>query len=171
MPNPRPHPLLHPIACACAAETLPSCAFFTFFNTHQSLNCVAMTSDAAVVAGGFADSSVRLYNLQARAAAAAAAAAAAGGDAGEAAAGGTGGSNRKGGGGAADDGWVTYFTGHSGPVCGLDFSPDNQLLYSASADGTVRCVRAVGAPGSSEQSEGAPSPVHSIRFDSVLTWR
>ncbi|KAI3425901.1 hypothetical protein D9Q98_007874 [Chlorella vulgaris] len=88
-------------------ETLPSCCFFTFFNTHQSLNCVAFSSDAAVVAGGFADSSVRLYDLQARASAAA-------GD------------------------WVTYFSGHSGPVFGLDFSPDNQLLFSASGDGTVR---------------------------------
>jgi hypothetical protein len=35
-----------------ADETLPSCCFFTFFNTHQSLNCVAFSSDAAVVAGG-----------------------------------------------------------------------------------------------------------------------
>jgi transcription initiation factor TFIID subunit 5 len=74
-----------------AAEALPSCAFFTFFNTAQSLNCVAFTSDASIVAGGFADSSVRLYDLQARAAA----------------------------GGAGD--WVTYFSGHSGPVYGLDF--------------------------------------------------
>jgi len=34
--------------------------------------------------------------------------------------------------------WITHFTGHSAPVFGLDFSPDNQLLFSASGDGTVR---------------------------------
>ncbi|EFN55699.1 hypothetical protein CHLNCDRAFT_133982 [Chlorella variabilis] len=95
-----------------SADSLPSCCFFTFFNTHQSLNCVAFSSDAAAVAGGFADSSVRLYDLQARASGAAA--------------------------GAAPADWVTYFAGHSGPVFGLDFSPDNQLLFSASGDGSVR---------------------------------
>lgn len=70
-------------------------------------------------AGGFADSSVRLYDLRARAqggssGAAAAAASAAGSD------------------------WVSCFHGHSAPVFGLDFSSDNQLLFSASGDGTVR---------------------------------
>ncbi len=42
----------HASRARAAADALPSCAFFTFFNTHQSLNCVAFTSDAAVVAGG-----------------------------------------------------------------------------------------------------------------------
>lgn len=32
-------------------QSLPSAAFYTFVNTHQSLNCVAFTSDAACVAG------------------------------------------------------------------------------------------------------------------------
>ena len=49
-----------PVPCPCpcpaapAAEALPSCAFFTFFNTHQSLTCATFTSDAAVVAGAAA---------------------------------------------------------------------------------------------------------------------
>ncbi len=47
IPSALPHP------CPPAAEALPSCAFFTFFNTAQSLNCVAFTSDASIVAGAW----------------------------------------------------------------------------------------------------------------------
>ena len=42
---------------------------------------------------------------------------------------------------AADDepgGEVAFLHGHSGAVFGVDFSHDRQLLFSASADGTVR---------------------------------
>ena len=34
-----------------SSQALPSCAFYTFVNTHQSLNCAAFTSVAACVAG------------------------------------------------------------------------------------------------------------------------
>ncbi|GAB4823536.1 hypothetical protein N2152v2_010582 [Parachlorella kessleri] len=97
-----------------SSQALPSCAFYTFVNTHQSLNCVSFTSDAACVAGGFGDSSVRVYDLSARAAGALAGAKVVGRDP------------------------VTNLSGHSGPVYGLDYSPDNQLLFSCSADGSVR---------------------------------
>lgn len=33
---------------------------------------------------------------------------------------------------------VSLLWGHSGAVYGLDYSPDQQLLYTSSADGTVR---------------------------------
>jgi len=33
---------------------------------------------------------------------------------------------------------LTQLIGHSGPVHGLDFSHDASLLFSASADGTLR---------------------------------
>ena len=33
---------------------------------------------------------------------------------------------------------LTELVGHSGPVYGLDFSHDASLLFSASADGTLR---------------------------------
>ncbi len=40
---------------------------------------------------------------------------------------------------AADDGGaVSLLWGHSGAIYGLDYSPDQQLLYTSSADGTVR---------------------------------
>ena len=33
---------------------------------------------------------------------------------------------------------LKIITGHTGPVCGVAFSPDGHRLASASADGTVR---------------------------------
>lgn len=68
-------------------------------------------------AGGFADSSVRIYDLEKMAASRGQASddtAAEGGSA------------------------VSHLWGHSGAIYGLDYSPDQQLLYTSSADGTVR---------------------------------
>lgn len=67
-------------------------------------------------AGGFEDSSIRLYALD-RAAGAA------------------------GGGGAAAAAGVSHLRGHSAAVYGVDYSADGQLLFSASGDGCVRCSR------------------------------
>ena len=40
------------VARAAVGPTLlPSCAFFTFVNTHQSLNCAAFAPDTTTVAG------------------------------------------------------------------------------------------------------------------------
>ena len=36
-------------------ESLPSALFFTFLNTHQTLNCIAFSPDGASVAGASAD--------------------------------------------------------------------------------------------------------------------
>jgi transcription initiation factor TFIID subunit 5 len=102
-------------------DALPSAAFFTFVNTQQTLNCAALSADGARVAGGFADSSLRVYDLRADAAARAAAAGAAGPSAAA----------------AAQEGPLCLY-GHSGPVFAVDFSPDEQLLLSAGADGSVR---------------------------------
>lgn len=43
------------------------------------------------------------------------------------------------GGGAARG--VTHLRGHSAAVYGVDYSPDGQLLFSASGDGCARAVR------------------------------
>ncbi len=67
-------------------------------------------------AGGFADSSVRIYDLEKMATSR-------GQASDEAAAGGSA---------------VSHLWGHSGAIYGLDYSPDQQLLYTSSADGTVR---------------------------------
>ena len=67
----------------------------------------------ALFAGGFADSSVRIYDLEKMAEMQDA---------------------------SADDRepCVSMLWGHSGAVYGLDYTPDRQLLYTSSADGTVR---------------------------------
>ncbi|KAA6423212.1 hypothetical protein WJX79_007050 [Trebouxia sp. C0005] len=101
---------------ALSPTALPSAAFYTFVNSHHTLNCVTTSSDAACVAGGFADSSVRIYDLEKMAAAR--------GQASDEA--------------AAGSSAVSHLWGHSGAIYGLDYSPDQQLLYTSSADGTVR---------------------------------
>jgi transcription initiation factor TFIID subunit 5 len=105
---------------------LPSAAFFTFLDTHQGLNCAALSADAARVAGGFADSSVRVFNVRAEAEARVAAAAAA--------AGAVGGSATD----YADAGGSAVLRGHAAAVYGVDFSPDESLALSAGGDGTLR---------------------------------
>jgi transcription initiation factor TFIID subunit 5 len=60
--------------------------------------------------GGFADSSVRLYDVAKR----------------------SGKRSRE------ESSNTTLLRGHSRPVYAVDFSPDGQLLMSASGDGTVR---------------------------------
>jgi transcription initiation factor TFIID subunit 5 len=73
----------------------------------------------APLAGGFSDSSVRIYDLRS--------------GRGESAAGG------KAGGKAAKAGSeCTRLCGHSAPVFAVDYSFDQRLLFSASSDGTVR---------------------------------
>lgn len=79
--------------------------------------CVCSLQQVAHVmipyAGGFADSSVRIYNLEKMAEARDASPDAA-------------------------QSSVSVLWGHSGAVYGLDYTPDRQLLYTSSADGTVR---------------------------------
>jgi transcription initiation factor TFIID subunit 5 len=42
---------------------LPSCAFYTFTHAHAVLNCASASLDASLVVGGFADSVVRLWDM------------------------------------------------------------------------------------------------------------
>jgi transcription initiation factor TFIID subunit 5 len=53
--------------CAVSADAPPSVACYTFTHAHKLLNCAAVTSDAALVAGGFADSVVRVWDMNAAA--------------------------------------------------------------------------------------------------------
>ena len=49
---------------AAANPTAPPCAFATVLNSHDTLNAVAVSSDFKTLVGGFADSALRLYNLE-----------------------------------------------------------------------------------------------------------
>ena len=99
-------------------DALPSSCCYTVYNAAASLNSMTFTPDATVVAAGFDDSTVRVWDMrlssQAR---------------------------------TRDDddagaGWgppaPQVFRGHSGAVYACSVSPDYQNLLSCSEDGTVR---------------------------------
>jgi len=132
--------------------SLPSAAMFTFVNTHRALCCAALADDASLVLGGFADASVRLYDVAAAAAAGErarewAAAAATARAAGEPATAPPGEEDEMEGDGDGTAGRpplpppVTILRGHAGPVYGVDFlgaPPGAPVALSASGDGTLR---------------------------------
>ncbi|KAH7289839.1 hypothetical protein KP509_30G020600 [Ceratopteris richardii] len=46
-----------------SSSALPSVSFYTFLNTHNSLNCASISTDGAMVVGGFADSSLKVWDM------------------------------------------------------------------------------------------------------------
>ncbi|CAG8627994.1 8401_t:CDS:10 [Gigaspora rosea] len=111
------------------STTLPSVCFYTFHNTHNSLNCISISEDTSLIAGGFSDSYIKLWNLK-----------------GEKLRGFQDFVNLSEINSASDleskrENPGTDFKkllGHSGPIFGLSFSPDNKYLVSCSEDRTVR---------------------------------
>ncbi|XP_062866560.1 transcription initiation factor TFIID subunit 5 isoform X2 [Trichomycterus rosablanca] len=113
-------------------EMLPSICFYTFLNAYQGLTAVDFTDDSSLIAGGFADSTVRVWSVTPK-------------------------KLRKVKSAAdlslidkesddvlerimdertASESKILY--GHSGPVYAVSFSPDRNYLLSSSEDGTVR---------------------------------
>ncbi|KAH6803312.1 TBP-associated factor 5 [Perilla frutescens var. frutescens] len=43
-----------------SSMALPSISFYTFINTHDSLNCASISQDGSMIAGGFSDSSLKV---------------------------------------------------------------------------------------------------------------
>ncbi|KAL2613132.1 hypothetical protein R1flu_024824 [Riccia fluitans] len=118
------------------SSALPSVSFYTFINTHNSLNCVSISADGSLVVGGFSDSSLKVWDMT---------------KIGEVAApseNGTAGNGTpiKSPGEnitpvtAVDNNKTSYtlFKGHAGPVYAASFSPDGEFMLSASGDHTVR---------------------------------
>eukprot|EP00026_Physarum_polycephalum_P004444 Phypoly_transcript_04463.p1 GENE.Phypoly_transcript_04463~~Phypoly_transcript_04463.p1 ORF type:complete len:668 (+),score=124.44 Phypoly_transcript_04463:86-2005(+) len=101
-----------------SATALPSICFYTFFHTHRSLNTAEISCDGSLVAGGFADSSVRLWDLKKSAKEKEKKQV----------------QKRK----LREGSDYRYLIGHSGPVFGCSLSPDSQFLLSCSEDTTVR---------------------------------
>ncbi|KAG5244443.1 transcription initiation factor TFIID [Salix suchowensis] len=112
-----------------SSATLPSVSFYTFINTHNSLNCSSISHDGSLVAGGFSDSSLKVWDM-----------AKLGQQAGN--------SILQDENDAAPSEHVsgpnsgkrsyTLFQGHSGPVHSASFSPLGDFVLSSSADTTVR---------------------------------
>ncbi|XP_067297096.1 transcription initiation factor TFIID subunit 5 isoform X2 [Pseudorasbora parva] len=113
-------------------DNLPSICFYTFLNAYQGLTAVDFTDDSSLLAGGFADSTVRVWSVTPK-------------------------KLRKVKSAAdlnvidkeSDDvlerimdektaSESKILHGHSGPVYGVSFSPDRNYLLSSSEDSTVR---------------------------------
>nr|XP_043629689.1 transcription initiation factor TFIID subunit 5 [Erigeron canadensis]XP_043629690.1 transcription initiation factor TFIID subunit 5 [Erigeron canadensis] len=110
-----------------SSSTLPSVCFYTFINTHNGLNCTSISHDGSLVAGGFSDSSLKVWDV--------------------AKLGRMGSSmqneidpalseNNVGSNGGKRP--YTLYQGHSGPVYSASFSPMGDFLLSSSSDSTIR---------------------------------
>ncbi|XP_011611342.1 transcription initiation factor TFIID subunit 5 [Takifugu rubripes] len=113
-------------------DALPSICFYSFLNAYQGLTGVDVTDDSSLIAGGFADSTVRVWSVTPKKLRKVKS--------------------------AADLNLIDkesddvlerimdektsseskILHGHSGPVYGVSFSPDRNYLLSSSEDGTVR---------------------------------
>ncbi|THU61948.1 hypothetical protein C4D60_Mb07t28620 [Musa balbisiana] len=103
---------------------LPSICFYTFINAHNGLNCSAISQDGSLVAGGFSDSSLKVWDMSKI------------------------GQSAKPGEndsipsehflGTEGEGSFTLFHGHSGPIYSATFSPLGDFLLSSSSDSTIR---------------------------------
>ena len=113
-----------------SSDSLPSIAFYTIFNTHSNMTCSAVSKEAGIVASGYGDSSIKLWDVQ--------------GDY----------SGHTSKWQQAQQNYVdtdgrsakyrstpsvySELIGHSQSVTSLDFSPDSAYLLSSSADGSIR---------------------------------
>ncbi|KAM3375331.1 transcription initiation factor TFIID subunit 5 isoform X1 [Capsicum galapagoense] len=109
--------------------SLPSVSFYTFVNTHNGLNCASISHDGSLVAGGFSDSSLKVWDM-----------AKLGQQTGPSFLQGEtdSPSNEHGLGSNGGKRCYTLLQGHSGPVYSASFSPYGDFLLSSSSDSTIR---------------------------------
>lgn len=98
------------------SPALPSVCMYTFHNTNDGLCSVDFSQDCTLAAGGFQESYIRIFSLQGKPLVSAL---------------------------PSENPHQTAPTtrrliGHSGPVYGVSFSPNNQYIVSSSEDRTVR---------------------------------
>ena len=99
-----------------SSPALPSVCMYTFHNTNDGLCCVDFSQDSSLAAGGFQESYIRIFSLQGKPLVSAL---------------------------SSENSSRTApstrrLIGHSGPVYGVSFSPNNQYLVSSSEDRSVR---------------------------------
>ncbi|PON74502.1 Guanine nucleotide-binding protein, beta subunit [Parasponia andersonii] len=107
-----------------SSVALPSVSFYTFINTHDGLNCSSISHDGSLVAAGFSDSSLKIWDMAKLGQQTVGSVLQGDNDA-------TPTSN----GGKRS---YTLFQGHSGPVYSATFSPAGDFILSSSADSTIR---------------------------------
>ncbi|XP_057959727.1 transcription initiation factor TFIID subunit 5 [Malania oleifera] len=108
-----------------SSAALPSVSFYTFINTHNSLNCASISHDGSLVAGGFSDSSLKVWNM-----------AKLGQESGNSILQGENDPSHTGQNGGKRS--YALFQGHSGPVYSATFSPMGDFILSSSSDSTIR---------------------------------
>ncbi|KAI8990331.1 WD40-repeat-containing domain protein [Pilobolus umbonatus] len=95
--------------------SLPSICLYTFHNTQDQLNCVTLSEDATLIAGGFSESFIKVWSLEGKKLWSRL--------------------DREQGSPGSDH---KKLIGHAGPIYGISFSHDNKYLISCSEDRTVR---------------------------------
>jgi transcription initiation factor TFIID subunit 5 len=102
---------------------MPSVSFYTFVNTHNGLNCSSISHDGSLVAGGFSDSSIKVWDMA---------------KIGQAGSGALQAENDSSDQSIGPNGRRSYtlLLGHSGPVYSATFSPPGDFVLSSSADTT-----------------------------------
>ncbi|KAI9269889.1 WD40-repeat-containing domain protein [Sporodiniella umbellata] len=93
----------------------PSVCLYTFHHTQDQINCFSISEDANLIAGGFSESFIKIWNLKGEKLQSQK-------------------DKEKGSSGTE----YKKLIGHSGPIYGLSFSHDNKYLISCSEDKTVR---------------------------------
>ncbi|KAI4379868.1 hypothetical protein MLD38_006111 [Melastoma candidum] len=109
-----------------SSTALPSVSFYTFVNTHNGLNCSTISQDGSLVAGGFSDSSLKVWDMA---------------KLGQQSAVLQGENDMNNGEHAGPLGGrrsYSLYQGHSGPIHAVTFSPLGDFILSSSADSTVR---------------------------------
>ncbi|KAM6592321.1 hypothetical protein CsatA_000024 [Cannabis sativa] len=106
---------------------LPSVSFYTFINAHNGLNCSTISHDGSLVAAGFSDSSLKIWDME-KLGQQSVGSVLQGDDNATPVEFGSNGVKRP----------YTLFQGHSGPVYSASFSPMGDFILSSSADSTIR---------------------------------
>ncbi|CAI5755829.1 unnamed protein product [Candida verbasci] len=95
--------------------SLPSVCMYTFHNTNNNMTCIEFNKDSNLVAAGFQDSFIKIWSLDGKPLKSVLK------------------KDRN-----NNISNSRKLIGHSGPIYGLSFSPDNKYLISCSEDKTVR---------------------------------
>lgn len=112
-----------------SSVALPSVSFYTFINTHNGLSCSSISHDGSLVAGGFSDSSLKVWDMAKLGQQPSSSLSQGENDTSQ---------NEQMLGKSGGKRQYTLFQGHSGPVYAASFCPVGDFILSSSADSTIR---------------------------------